>query len=483
MGRTLHAVSALALVLAGCAAAPQLQAPAPIQPDAAARWAGPASALSEAPVPAQWWRLFHDDTLGDLQAEAARSNLDLQAAAQRVSESRALLGLAQAVRWPQVAAEASQTRSALSAHSPLVRLGAPTAPSSSWTLGLQAGWELDLWGRLRHLDEAAGARLDASAFGMAAARVSVAGEVARTYLLLRGAQAQIAIGQENRRIAAELVRLADSRQRNGVATRQDAAAARASLAGIEARLSQRLQQRDNLANALALLLGMPPGALDARLAGAGMPAMPQRLPVGVPSDLARNRPDILQAEARLRAAVADIGAAQADFYPRIGLAAGIGYQAAELSDLGSWSARRFAIGPTLHLPVFQGGRLVGMLALAEARHRAAGIAYRQTVLGAWHEVSEALTAHRTERARHGQLEAALAQGRVALDVARRAYRQGTADFTSVLVAHRALLAGEAELADCATASALSVVALYRALGGGWSAALQADAATPQEEGP
>lgn len=152
-------------------------------------------------------------------------------------------------------------------------------------------------------------------------------------------------------------------------------------------------------------------------------------------------------------------------------------QAFDLSDLGGWDSRRFSIGPTLHLPIFQGGRLKSNLALSEARHRLAGIAYQQTVLRAWHEVDDALNAYSTELKRHEQLQLALSQNQTALNVAQRAYQQGTADFTAVLVARRSLLASQTELSDCATASALSVVALYRALGGGWSSALRPETAS------
>jgi outer membrane protein TolC len=205
--------------------------------------------------------------------------------------------------------------------------------------------------------------------------------------------------------------------------------------------------------------------------------MPQRLPIGVPSELARNRPDILQADAQLRAAVSDIGAAEADFYPRVSLTGNIGLTGTSLSDLGNWGSRLFSVGPSLYLPIFQGGRLKSNLALTEARQRLAGIAYQQTVLRAWHEVDDALSAYTTELKRHEQLELALAQNQTALDVAQRAYQQGTADFTTVLVSRRSLLSSQAELNDSATASALSVVALYRALGGGWSPELRT-AATP-----
>ncbi len=470
-------VLAVAQALSGCAIAPDR--PAPTLPDTEAALRARADAvaraqgLSDAPLPAAWWTLFNDPLLSDLQAEAAASNLDLQAALARIDESRAQLGLARAVQAPQLAAEAGYARSAQSEYSPLVRLGAPTTASSAWQLGLQAGWELDLWGHLRQLGAAADARLQASAYGTHAVQVSVAGDIARTYLLLRGAQAQLTLAGQQRAIAADLLRLAQSRQRHGVATRFEAAAAQAEVAVVDARRAQLQQLRDALMNALALLLGQAPRTLDARLSpGAVLPPMPGVLPIGIPSELARQRPDILQADARLRAAVADIGAAEADFYPRVRLSGSLGLQAFELSDLGSWSARRFSVGPALYLPLFDGGRLQSQLALTEARHRSAAIAYQQTVLRAWHEVDDALGAYAAERVRHAQLAQAVAQQQTALDVARRAWQQGTADFGTVLVAQRTLTAGQAALSDSATGAALSVVALYRALGGGWSDTLR-----------
>ncbi|MDR1888600.1 MAG: TolC family protein [Zoogloeaceae bacterium] len=477
--RFARGIPALALLLAACVTLPDVREPSLASPDAAVRSrfaiVTEETALIETALPSQWWSLFEDETLTALEAEAMEANMDIQAAITHIEESRAQLGLVNATRQPQLAVDASYTRSALSENSPLAALGAPTTGNDFWSLGLQTGWKLDLWGHLRFVSESAEARLRATGYGMEAVKVSVAGDVARTYLLLRGVQAQETLVEQNRQIAEELVRMAESRERNGVATRFDTAAAHADLAGIEAHLSRLHHQRDVLMNALALLLGKPPRDLNERLTAADLPPIPRRLPVGIPSELARQRPDILQAEARLHAAVADIGAAQADFYPRITLTGSIGVQAFEFSDLGSWASRRYSLGPTFYLPIFEGGRLKRNLALSEARHRLAGIDYQQTVLRAWHEVDDALGAYSTELKRHELLQFAMTQNRTALTVAQRAYQEGSADFTTVLVARRSLLASQAELTDCATASALSVVALYRALGGGWSSELAVSA--------
>ena len=430
------------------------------------------TALTTETMPTLWWELFNDPMLITLESEAAKSNFDLQTALLRVEESRAQLGLAFAPRLPQLDASSGYSRQAISKNEPLSMLGAPSTASSSWNLGLQASWELDLWGYLRHQNEAALAKLQVTNFGMIATRNSLSAEVARTYLLVRGIQSQEKIYKEHRNIAQRLLTIAEDRKKNGVATISDVALARAELAQIEAQLMQLQQQRDSSINALALLLGKPPHKLVILLVPKDLPSMPAQLPVGISSDLAKQRPDILQAEANLRAAVADIGAARADFYPRISLTGNIGLQAFELSDLGSWDSQRFSIGPSLYLPIFQGGRLQRNLELSEARHRIAGIAYQQTVLKAWHEVDDALSSYITEKNRHEQLQLAFEQNKAALNMMENNYKQGISDFTSVLIAQRSLLSSQSNLVDCATNSALSVVSLYRALGGGWSPELQ-----------
>ncbi|SEL39001.1 efflux transporter, outer membrane factor (OMF) lipoprotein, NodT family [Roseateles sp. YR242] len=460
----------LLLLLGGCAVAPSVppQASLTAVTPAVLNRLGPQAGLADAPVPARWWELLGDDTLSGLEAEAAAANLDLQSAMLRVDQSRARLGLAEAARQPTVSAEAGVNRSALSQNSPWVKIGASSEPYNTWSAGLQASWELDLWGYLQHRSDGAAARVEVAAYEREGVRVSVAAEVARSYVLLRGVQAQMEILDTNQQVASDLVRMTESRERNGVATRFDAAAARADLAGIQARLAQVRHQRDVWMNALALLLAKPPHELDSRLTAAVALPMPAALPVGVPSDLARRRPDIQRAEAQLRAAVADIGAAEADFYPRIRLTGRFGASGFGANELGDWASREFAIGPTIHLPIFEGGALHRNLELSQTAHRLAAVAYQQTVLKAWHEVDDALGAYATERERHEHLTEAVARNQVALDVAQRGYQQGSADFTAVLVARRTLLVSQAELNDCTTATALSVVSLYRALGGGWS---------------
>jgi outer membrane protein TolC len=192
------------------------------------------------------------------------------------------------------------------------------------------------------------------------------------------------------------------------------------------------------------------------------------VPVGLPSALAQRRPDILGASARLHAATAEIGVAEADFYPRITLVASLGAQAFDEADLGKWSARQFSVGPAIYLPLFEGGKLKRTLELTQSRQRAAAIDYRKTVLQAWHEIDNALNVRVQEQRRHAALERACEQANEALDVARQAHRNGVADHAAVLLAQRDALDNQLALNDSTTAIAVSLVGLYKALGGGWN---------------
>ena len=299
-------------------------------------------------------------------------------------------------------------------------------------------------------------------------RVTLSAEVARTYLRLRGMQAQLDIAQQNVAIADRTLALAESRERNGVATRFETSTARAQVATVKALVPELLQRRNALMNALALLLGERPRALDAQLGGnLPLPSLPTSVPVGVSSELAHRRPDIRRAEAQLHAATASIGVAKADFYPRVSLRGRFGVEAFESGDFDIWASRFFTVGPTVYLPIFQGGRLTASLALSESRQRTAALAYRQTVLRAWHEVDDALDAWAAQQRRHAELQVSYEQNRVSLRVSERGYQEGASDYLSVLTAQRNLLASQTSLNESATNATLTIVNLYKALGGGW----------------
>jgi NodT family efflux transporter outer membrane factor (OMF) lipoprotein len=466
-------------LLAACSVGPQFRSPGDdlANVDLYSAAGGKADGISPAEVSPDWWVLFKDPTLNELESRLDAGNLNLLAATARVDESRATLGITDAALAPQIGLGASYARNAQSAKTPLHLIGAKTTPYEQWLVGFQASWELDLWGHLRHQSDAAHARFAASELAVETTRVAITAELAGTYLRLRGVQAQAGIAGQQLETARHLSAMAESRERYGVATKFETASARAEVAREEASLEQLQHQEGVLMNALASLLGEPPRELNTLLgATPALPAMPVDIPVGVPSELAWRRPDILQAEANLRASTADIGAAKADFYPRVQLSGALGFAAFNASQLGSWNARQYSYGPTLYLPIFEGGRLKQTLALSEAHQRMAGIAYRQTVLQAWHEVANALDAYQSEKRQHEQLSIAAEQEQQALHVAQRNYQEGSADYLQVLTAQNALNAAQAALSNNATLSELSVVALYKAIGGGWTGQALPDAA-------
>jgi len=466
-----------AAALAGCALGPDF-----VKPESGLDDAVPASRpdyacaapVSGASVPDSWWLLFRDPVLAELQRLAQADNPGLQMAAERIEQSRAQLNIAHAQLLPSVGAGASYTRERLSEHGKFTALGAPAGPSDFWQLGFDASWEIDLWGRAGREREGAAASLKATVYEREAVQLSLSAEVARAYLQLRGTQAQLDIALQNQQVAERTLALAANRERNGVATRFETSSARAQLATVKALLPELTQRRNTLLNALALLLGARPHALDAQLRGAmPLPSLPDSVPVGLSSELARRRPDILRAEAQLHAATAAIGVAKADFYPRVGLRGRLGVEAFDSGDLANWDSRFFSVGPTVYLPIFDGGRLTQRLALTESRQKTAAIAYRNTVLRALHEVDNALDAWAAQQDQHAELLVSYEQNRQALHAAERGYQEGAADYLSVLTAQRNVLASQTSLNTSATNATLTLVNLYKALGGG---ALQAGAA-------
>jgi NodT family efflux transporter outer membrane factor (OMF) lipoprotein len=298
--------------------------------------------------------------------------------------------------------------------------------------------------------------------------VSTSAELARSYVALRGVQRKLAITRQNLDIARQNHALTRQREAGGLTTDLDVANAAAQVATIEAQIPALEEQQSRLGNAIALLLGEAPGARLAALAAPrAVPPVPPRVPVGVPGELARRRPDIRAAEAQLHAATAAIGAAKADFFPRVTLSGSGAIQGLQFRNLGEWASHTYAFGPSISLPIFEGGRLRRTLELREAQQQEAALMYQRTVLGALHEVDNALTAYGTEQRRRDRMAEAVAQSRRALALARLRYEQGVADFLQVLTAQRLLLAADQDLADATTNVTLNMVQLYRALGGGW----------------
>lgn len=461
------------LGLAGCTLGPDFKAP---QPTLAAHWrqpAAPASASQAVPgtVEVRWWDTFGDPQLSSILRQAQASNLDLQVAARHVQQSQAARATVAAERLPSVAATSDYSR-ARNSQRGLTDISGNDGKHdySVWNAGLNVGWEADLWGRVRRSVEAADANVQVTVEDQHAVQVSIMAQAARDYIQLRGTQNALKVTQQNLDIARQSLRLTQLRVAQGVATDLEVAEASALVGSIEAAMPPLEQRQSVLINALSFLMGREPGALADQLsATAAIPAGPRQVPVGLPSELAQRRPDIRRAEADLHAATAAIGIAQADFYPRITLSGNMGFQASQLSNLGSWASHAFAFGPALSVPIFEGGRLQGALQLRESRQQEAALAYQRTVLAAWHEVDNALSAYQADQRRHQSLEHAVADSRKALRSAQQQYAQGSVDFLNVLTVQNALLANEAALVQSTAQVSLTLVDLYQSLGGGWQA--------------
>ena len=456
--------------ISACTVGPDFQKP---QARQITEWSKPTKpAASEAvtsDMNEHWWEVFNDPKLSALTQRALTDNLDLKLASSRLQQSRAARQVITANRYPNTAATGSYGRNRNSGEG----LSDPSGHNGDsafnlWDAGFSASWELDFWGRVRRETEAADATLEVAENDRRGVLLSVLAETAQDYIQLRGVQSTRAVTEQNLDVARHSLKLSQLRLADGVATDLDVAEAAAQVAAIESRLPALEQRQSQLINALSLLMGEPPQALHAELStDAPVPQTPRQVAIGLPSQLAERRPDIRQAEAQLHAATANIGVAKGDFYPRITLSGNLGSQAMQLSDFGSWGSRSFGIGPQFSLPLFDGGRLRGVLNLREAQQQEAAIAYQQTVLRAWHEIDDQLTAYNASQLRRDSLAEAVRQNQIALRTAQQQYTEGVVDFVNVLTVQGALLATQEQFVESSTGVSLAMVGLYKALGGGW----------------
>jgi NodT family efflux transporter outer membrane factor (OMF) lipoprotein len=481
------ALAAAALALGACTVGPNFEPP---KPNAPAAWSAAASPSSPSrpvaePAEAAWWTSFNDPELTSLIARADEASLDLKQAALRIAEARAQRDVQAAGLLPNLNGNASWQGTRLSENTPTGKTftsigkgpGIPGFPNVSfpnpygqYQLGFDASWEIDLFGRVRRGIEAADADVAAAAEDSHDARLALMAEVARSYVDLRGAQLKRQVTEADLATLRDLLELARQRRAAGLSSDIDVSRAAAQVTAGEAQLPLLDRQIASDINQLSRLVDREPGALKAELAAAKpVPPVPPRVPVGLPSDLARRRPDIRAAEARLHAATAQIGVAQADLYPRLTLSASGGWQSEGLSNLVDWASRFGSIGPKVEVPIFDAGRRRANVRIQDARAHEAAISYASTVLGALHEADDALIAYDTEQTRRASLDATVAEDRTAVDLARQRYVSGIASFLDVLDAERTLQQNELTLADSTTAVSTNLIALYKALGGGWEA--------------
>jgi NodT family efflux transporter outer membrane factor (OMF) lipoprotein len=494
----------LTSALSACAVGPDYQPPAIATPPAwsaptgAAAPAGTAAAASEARAgdSGAWWLQFRDPELDSLIDRAVAGNLDLQAAVSRIRAAREQLILAGAARLPSLNADADVDNTHLSQNSGISEFaqllgGGSSAPGAqkggtafappgnsftSYTLGFDASWELDLFGGVRRSIEAAQARAEQALWTARDSAVSVSAEVARDYFTLRALQRQIAITRDEIAAQRHMLALIEARRSVGFVTALDVHQQSAQLASTEATLPDLDAQMRAQAHALAVLAGAAPEALDAELAEPRAPPEPAvQVPAGLPSQLLRRRPDIRAAERALAASNADIGVAVADLFPKLSLSGTLDLVSLDLAHLLEASSRQSSIAAALSWPILAGGQVRANIRLRKEQNLQALYGYRKAVLTALQDVEDSLTRYADERRRNQALRRALADAHSAREIAGGQYQAGLIDFTSVLSAQEAELRTRAQLTQSDADLCGDLASIYKALGGGWersSAALR-----------
>lgn len=460
---TAFTAATLTLLLSACAVGPDYRPPQ-TEP---ARFgnAGNADFVAAGPE-ALWWKQFHDAGLDRLIERGLAANLDLRLAVTRVQESRALFREADLDRYPTVTTGAGLTRG----RSQQAGSGDARVDIETRQLGFDAGWELDLFGRVRRAAEAARADAEGAEAGLRDAQVSVAAEIARNYFELRGAQRQLDVARRNLQNQRETLRLTRVRYELGRSAELDVASAQARLSATEAGIAPLTAAERRAMHRLAVLLGQRPGTLDAELAPAEQPPRLQQLAIGSADQLLRRRPDVRIAERNLAAATARVGVATADLFPRLSVTGFLGFANAGGGSLGPSSTQAWSVAPTLSWAALDLGSVRARLKASKARADGALAAYELAVLRALEDTENAFVGYAQQQARLASLTDQVAASRRAAELARIQYREGLTDFIRLLDAEGTLLQAENDHAEADAALNTSIVAIYKALGGGWQEA-------------
>ncbi len=473
----------LAVALAGCALGPEFRAPTPESPATWTQWrssdeqlAGPE--LESALPDGNWWRAYHDPVLDELQRRTRDTAPDLHTAALHLAQARAQRSTVQAQALPQANLGGGVSRQRQSENGASTRLldviggeqtdslkQALSEPFTVYQSGVDLSWELDLWGRIRRSVEAADAGVMEQAALLDMTRLSLASDVAATYFALRTTQRRIALTREDLLAMEERTAIIDAQVAGGLTDHLDSDRQHAELATLRASLPALLASEGAQANQLALLLGERPGALRELLQPrAPAPVALPDLSLGLPSEVARRRPDIRAAESRLHAATAQIGVARAALYPSIRLGGKFGYESTTSGNLGDWGSRTWSVGPALDLPLFDHGRRTSVVKLRELQQQEAAVAYQHTVLQAWKEIDDALSNYAALQHQRKALEQRTALAADAQGLAQARFDAGTVDFLAVIEAQRAAIQARNELARNAGSLAAAFAQVNRAVG-------------------
>jgi outer membrane protein, multidrug efflux system len=474
-------ILALCLLLtAGCAVGPDYVKPETKTPE---KWNGqeavtpaqPSKTTTSPPLElAAWWQSFKDPALSSLVEIAIRNNLDLRQAEARIRQARAAAGVAGAPLFPQINSSALYQRSQSSSEG-VSASGAPSGIATAgglrelFQVGLDASWELDIFGGRRRNLEAAGADYQAAVEDLRDVLITLVGDVGNNYINLRGLQQQLAIARNNLKAQKHTAEITRKRFEAGFVGVLDVANANAQVATTEAQVPTLESQVKATIYNLGVLLGREPAVLAQELAiAAPIPPTPLKVPVGLPSELVRRRPDIRRAESQLHAATARIGVATADLFPKFSLTGTFGFSSNDLTKLSNLASSKFwSFGPTVTWPVFAGGAIRWNIEVQNALQEQALLTYQKTVLTALKDVETALVAYAKEQERRQSLATAVTNNRKAVDTAMKLYIAGKTDFLNVLTVQLNLYTSENALAQSTSTVDTNLIALYKALGGGW----------------
>jgi multidrug efflux system outer membrane protein len=449
------------LFLTGCAVGPNYKRPSINAPETF-RGEIEISTNSFASLP--WWQVFHDETLQNLIRTALTNNYDLRIAITRVEQARAMAAQARAGFFPQINYAATAARGK--------NVGGGNTPSPTGTIGnvfaadVNASWEIDLWGRIRRLNESARAQFLASEEVRRDVMISLIAQVAQNYFQLLALDQQLAIARQSTNSFGQSLKIFNQRLQGGVASILETSSAEALMDASAATIPELEQQIALQENQLSVLLGQNPGAI-LRGNTSLKKQMPPEVPAGLPSILLERRPDIREAEQQLRSANAEVGVAEANFFPQLNLTGLFGEVSPELSAFTSGGDVAWGIAAGLTGPLFHGGQLRAQYAQARAVRDQFALQYQASVLNAFEEISDALVSREKSASAHLQQSRAVESYKIAVKISMERYRMGSADYYEVLQEQQLLFPAENTLVQFQLNQLVAVVQLYRALGGGW----------------
>ncbi len=405
-----------------------------------------------------WWKNFNDPVLTSLVEKAAIANHDVKIAESRLRQSRALKKISIAGLWPESDAKASYKKS-----------GYENVESDTFQAGIDASWEIDIFGLKRRDVEAADADTRAAEEDIHSVLVSLSAEIATDYLNLKAIREQIDLAKKNIRAQREIVAITEKQFDAGLATRLDFTSAKAQISTAEAKIPELEAVERELVYSLGVLTSEGTSVLSILSVSGGknIPPAPPVIPAGLPSELLERRPDILKAEAQLHAATARTGAAKAEYFPKFSLTGSFGYSASESGSLFNWNSRSWGFGPAVSIPLFNAGKIAAIVEVKTELQEQALETYRKTVLEALKDVETALYSYSRNIKRHESLVSAAKENFDAAEMAVRFYSAGKVNYIRALEARRTLYSSQEAVVQSNGKLAVNLVSLYKALGGGW----------------